>query len=157
MIEDPPAIDVIDTIVATEGLDAVFIGRGDLTVSLGVAGPGTPEVKAATETIAAAALKAGKAVIAMTPGGDKASRGGDAGRGGRGMSADWKFPPAVAEAISHCNPASSRRDFLKSSGALVVSMAAGSVPGAQALAQTAENVLRANDPYPDPDFRELDT
>lgn len=72
MIEDPPAIDVIDTIVETEGLDAVFIGRGDLTVSFGVAGPGTPEVKGATETITAAALKAGKAVIAMTPGGDDA-------------------------------------------------------------------------------------
>ncbi|MDH3233657.1 MAG: aldolase/citrate lyase family protein, partial [Alphaproteobacteria bacterium] len=34
MIEDPPAVDVIDTIVEVEGLDAVFIGRGDLTVSL---------------------------------------------------------------------------------------------------------------------------
>jgi 2-keto-3-deoxy-L-rhamnonate aldolase RhmA len=72
MIEDPPAIDVIDSIVAVEGLDAVFIGRGDLTVSLGVDGPGTPEVKAATETITAAALKASKAVLAMTPGGDDA-------------------------------------------------------------------------------------
>jgi len=72
MIEDPPALDVIDAIVAVEGLDAVFIGRGDLTVSLGVDGPGTPEVKAATETITAAALKAGKAVLAMSPGGDDA-------------------------------------------------------------------------------------
>jgi len=72
MIEDPPAIEIIAEIVAVEGLDAVFIGRGDLTVSLGVAGPGTPEVKAATETITAAALKANKAVLAMSAGGDDA-------------------------------------------------------------------------------------
>jgi 2-keto-3-deoxy-L-rhamnonate aldolase RhmA len=72
MIEDPEALDVIDAIVDVEGLDAVFIGRGDLTVALGVEGPGTPEVKAATEKITAAALKAGKAVCAMSAGGDDA-------------------------------------------------------------------------------------
>lgn len=72
MIEDPEALEVIEAIVEVEGLDAVFIGRGDLTVALGVAGPGAPEVKAATEKITAAALKAGKAVCAMSAGGEDA-------------------------------------------------------------------------------------
>ena len=55
MIEDPAAIDTIDAIVATEGLDAVFIGRGDLTVALRAANAAAPEVRAAVERIAKAA------------------------------------------------------------------------------------------------------
>lgn len=35
MIEDPAALDNVADILAVEGLDAVFIGRGDLTVALG--------------------------------------------------------------------------------------------------------------------------
>jgi len=72
MIEDPEAVDAIDAIVDVEGLDAVFIGRGDLTVAYGAASPAAPEIKAATETIAAAARAAGKAVCAMTAGGEDA-------------------------------------------------------------------------------------
>ena len=72
MIEDPEALDVIDAIVAVDGLDGVFIGRGDLTVALGASGSNAPEVRGATERITAAALEAGKAVCAMTPGGDDA-------------------------------------------------------------------------------------
>ena len=34
MIEDPEALDDIDAIVAVDGLDGFFIGRGDLTVAL---------------------------------------------------------------------------------------------------------------------------
>ena len=91
MIEDPPAIEVVDKIVAVDGLDAVFIGRGDLTVSMGVDGPGTPEVKNATETITAAALKAGKAVIAMTPGGDDAKWLRELGVSGMIVASDQGF------------------------------------------------------------------
>jgi 2-keto-3-deoxy-L-rhamnonate aldolase RhmA len=72
MIEDPEALDAIDAIVDVEGLDAVFIGRGDLTVALGAASPGADEVKTATERITSAALAAGKAVCAMSAGGDDA-------------------------------------------------------------------------------------
>ena len=101
MIEDPPAIDVIDTIVEVEGLDAVFIGRGDLTVSLGVAGPGTPEVKAATETITAAALKAGKAVLAMSAGGDDAKWLKELGVSGMIVASDQGFMrQAAARALT---------------------------------------------------------
>ncbi|MCE8420845.1 aldolase/citrate lyase family protein [Rhodovulum sulfidophilum] len=37
MIEDAEALDRIDEIVATEGLDAIFIGRADLGASMGEA------------------------------------------------------------------------------------------------------------------------
>ena len=44
-----------------------------------------------------------------------------------------------------------RRDFLKSSGMLVVSAAALSIDAIDAFAQNAAG------PYPDPDFRQLDS
>jgi 2-keto-3-deoxy-L-rhamnonate aldolase RhmA len=65
MIEDPEALDEIDDILAVDGLDGVFIGRGDLTVALGAADMGAPEVRAACERIFAAAGKAGKPVCVM--------------------------------------------------------------------------------------------
>jgi 2-keto-3-deoxy-L-rhamnonate aldolase RhmA len=46
------------------GLDAFFIGRGDLSIALGVDSPSAPEVVRATEQIAAAGRKAGKALCA---------------------------------------------------------------------------------------------
>ena len=65
MIEDPEALDVIDAIVAVEGLDGVFIGRGDLTVAMGATGSADPRVRAAAEKIIAAARRAGKPVCIM--------------------------------------------------------------------------------------------
>ncbi len=80
MIEDPPALAEIDAILAVEGLDGVFIGRGDLTVALGAAANTAPEVMAAVETVLAAAQRAGKPVCVMV---------GSAGeaKGFRGMGA----------------------------------------------------------------------
>lgn len=74
MIEDPEALDVIDDIVATDGLDGVFIGRGDLTVALGASGMDAPEIMSACETIIAAAKKAGKPVAMMVAHADDARR-----------------------------------------------------------------------------------
>jgi 2-keto-3-deoxy-L-rhamnonate aldolase RhmA len=65
MIEDPEALDDIDRIVAVDGLDGVFIGRGDLTVALGASDIGGPEIRSACERIVAAAGKAGKPVCVM--------------------------------------------------------------------------------------------
>lgn len=65
MIEDPEALEVIDAIAAVEGLDAFFIGRGDLTVAMGAAKADAPEVRAAVERIARAGRAAGKGVCAM--------------------------------------------------------------------------------------------
>jgi 2-keto-3-deoxy-L-rhamnonate aldolase RhmA len=70
MIEDPEALDVIDDIVAVEGLDGVFIGRGDLTVAMGLPSGDAPEVKAAVEKIAGAAAARGKPVCAFVGAGD---------------------------------------------------------------------------------------
>ncbi|MBN9553051.1 MAG: aldolase, partial [Alphaproteobacteria bacterium] len=65
MIEDPEALDVVDDIVAVQGLDGVFIGRGDLTVAMGATGLADPRVKAAAEKVIAAARKVGKPACIM--------------------------------------------------------------------------------------------
>ena len=61
-IEDAEALAEIDAIAATPGLDALFIGRADLTVSLDAATPDAPEVIVAVEAICAAGQRAGIAV-----------------------------------------------------------------------------------------------
>ena len=65
MIEDPEALECLDAIFATPGLDGCFIGRGDLTVALGAKGLDSPETQGATEKILAAARKAGKPACIM--------------------------------------------------------------------------------------------
>ena len=70
MIEDPEALDCLDEILATPGLDGVFLGRGDLTVAMGAASPDAPEVRAAVETIAKAAVARGMPVCAFVGTGD---------------------------------------------------------------------------------------
>ncbi len=72
MIEDPEAVEAVDEIVAVDGLDAVFIGRGDLMVAMGVKTPAAEELTRATERIIKAAVAVGKPVMAMTPGGQDA-------------------------------------------------------------------------------------
>lgn len=69
MIEDPKAVSNIEEILGVEGLDAVFIGRGDMAVALNDRAPGAPIVQEATSKVISAANKAGKAVflLAATP------------------------------------------------------------------------------------------
>ena len=45
-IEDPEALDEIDAIVAVDGIDALFIGRGDLAVALGAKSNDAPRCAA---------------------------------------------------------------------------------------------------------------
>ncbi len=82
MIEDRAALDEIDAILAIEGLDGVFIGRGDLTVAFGAPTRDAPVIKDAVTAIIAAADRAGKPVCVMTDGyaeaSDFASRGASA-------------------------------------------------------------------------------
>ncbi|HZF32023.1 MAG TPA: molybdopterin cofactor-binding domain-containing protein [Gammaproteobacteria bacterium] len=68
------------------------------------------------------------------------------------MSTAFELPKAIEEALRRIDPALSRRSFLRSSGAVVVSLGLGAVPGAKALAQAI-----GAGPYPDPDFLQLDT
>ena len=72
------------------------------------------------------------------------------------MSTTMNFPQAIKDAVQGISPSASRRDFLKSSGALVVSVGVGAIPGASSLAQDNDRAPAAG-PYPDPDFLQLDT
>ncbi|MBX3564173.1 MAG: aldolase [Sphingomonas sp.] len=65
MIEDRRALDEIDEIAAVDGLDAIFLGRADLALSLrNTVGP-VPSIEDAVERIVAAANRAGKPVSAV--------------------------------------------------------------------------------------------
>lgn len=60
--ETQTALDHLDAIAATDGVDGVFIGPADLSASLGhVGNPGHPQVQAAIEDAIRRTLKAGKA------------------------------------------------------------------------------------------------
>jgi 4-hydroxy-2-oxoheptanedioate aldolase len=69
-IETGEAVDAVDAIAATPGIDALFIGTGDLALSLGIE-PGKPHPKlmAACEAVAAAAKKYGivAGIVAGSP------------------------------------------------------------------------------------------
>lgn len=66
MVEDVAALDQLDEIMAVEGLDGVFIGRGDLTVALGESAGSVAPVREAVERITTAAKTAGKVICVMT-------------------------------------------------------------------------------------------
>lgn len=57
-IEDVEAIGQVEAIAATDGIDALFVGRIDLTVALGASSPDAPEVIAAVNRVVAAGLAA---------------------------------------------------------------------------------------------------
>lgn len=60
-IEDREAVDVVDEIAAVEGIDLLFVGPGDLTISYGVPMQvGHPSVQGAIDRVAAACAKHGK-------------------------------------------------------------------------------------------------
>lgn len=65
MIEDPEAIDNIDDIVAVQGLDGVFIGRGDLGAAYADQADPAAMVRSATEAVHAAAARAGRTVATL--------------------------------------------------------------------------------------------
>jgi 2-keto-3-deoxy-L-rhamnonate aldolase RhmA len=65
MLEDPEALDHIEAIVAVEGIDAFFLGRGDLTVALGEASPEAATVRAAVARLASAVTAAQKPLWAF--------------------------------------------------------------------------------------------
>jgi 2-keto-3-deoxy-L-rhamnonate aldolase RhmA len=67
MIEDRKAIDAIDEIAAVPGVDCLFLGRGDLGLSLGLASGAAPTLIEAVEIVAAAARKHDKPLAAVVP------------------------------------------------------------------------------------------
>ncbi|GGG60360.1 aldolase [Salipiger pallidus] len=63
MIEEAEALGRIDKIVATEGLDAIFIGRADLGASMGAAAEGGGLDRAVTHLLTAATSAAMPALV----------------------------------------------------------------------------------------------
>jgi 2-keto-3-deoxy-L-rhamnonate aldolase RhmA len=73
-IEDPSGVDEVDEIAAVEGIDALFIGKADLTVGYGASDPSDEIIEKAYDKIVAAGKKAGKPVAGFV-GGVKAIAG----------------------------------------------------------------------------------
>ncbi|MEM1036755.1 MAG: aldolase/citrate lyase family protein [Pseudomonadota bacterium] len=65
-IEDAEALDHLDDIFAVDGVDAFFIGRADLSVSLGAEGPNDTAVIEAVEAICAKGREAGVCIGMFT-------------------------------------------------------------------------------------------
>jgi len=78
-IEDPEALDMVEAIAATPGIDGVFFGAADLGVGLGLGKSTGPEIDVAFARVAAAAASAGRAFGAY--GASPAALGGLQARG----------------------------------------------------------------------------
>ena len=61
-IEDVEGVEAIDAIADVQGIDALFIGRADLTISYGADNPDDPQVVAAVERICVVGRAAGRTV-----------------------------------------------------------------------------------------------
>ncbi|RAI44760.1 aldolase/citrate lyase family protein [Rhodoplanes roseus] len=72
-MEDPEALDQIDAIAAVDGIDSLFIGRGDLTAAFGDESADPPAVRQAVERITAAARAAGKSISVYAANGKEAA------------------------------------------------------------------------------------
>ena len=76
------------------------------------------------------------------------------------MTTFTRIPKQIEHVLEQRSPQTSRRDFLKTSGLLVVSVGAAAVTSAGPLATIAAGQTGgagATGPYPDPDFRQLDS
>ena len=67
------------------------------------------------------------------------------------MTTFTKIPKYIEDVLEKQNGATARRDFLKTSGLLVVSFSVS------AIARPLRAAVQAAGPYPDPDFRQLDS
>ncbi|QEL23854.1 aldolase [Bosea sp. F3-2] len=109
MIEDPSAIERINAILAVEGLDAVFIGRGDLTVAFGAPNRDAPIVRDAVDAIFRAAKAAGKPICVMTDNGEESAAFAERGASAFILSSDQGFlRKAATDALSQMQAARGR-------------------------------------------------
>lgn len=67
-IEDAEALDRLDEIAAVPGVDCLFVGRADLSLSLGASGTADPRVGEAVKAIGAACRRAGTIAGLFIPG-----------------------------------------------------------------------------------------
>jgi 2-keto-3-deoxy-L-rhamnonate aldolase RhmA len=91
MIEDPRAIDCIDAIAAVDGIDAFFIGRGDLTVAYGAASQSDQAVRNAVDAITSAARQIGRRIFVMSGAPEDAAELSAKGATGFIMASDQGF------------------------------------------------------------------
>jgi 2-keto-3-deoxy-L-rhamnonate aldolase RhmA len=78
-IEDAEALEQLDAIASVEGIDCLFVGRMDLTVSLGAESPSAEIVIQALESICATARKKAKTIGMFAPGVREALQWADRG------------------------------------------------------------------------------
>jgi staphyloferrin B biosynthesis citrate synthase len=102
MIEDQAALAHLEEIAAVKGIDAFFIGRGDLTAALGVEG-----MNAAVRRITDAARAANMPTVALVSGRDDARAMRDLGVAAFVHSNDQNLlKTAAAQALKdYCDPA----------------------------------------------------
>lgn len=62
-IEEPEGVEACEAIAATAGIDGLFIGPSDLTISYGLSTPGSPELIAAMARVGKAAKAEGKTYV----------------------------------------------------------------------------------------------
>ena len=108
-LEDAEAIGEAEAIAAVPGIDAIFIGRIDLTVSLGCESPDDPKAVAAVREICAACRKADRAI-------------------GMFLSRPEDVPQWREEGVSLFILSSDQDFILKGARALAASIKAGEAP-----------------------------
>lgn len=98
MIEDVAALDEIDEIVRVEGIDAIFIGRGDLTAAIEAPSMTSPETHKLVEPIMAAARKADMPIVMLSPDRADAEKMASLGASAFIISSDHGFMRSAAMA-----------------------------------------------------------
>jgi len=73
------------------------------------------------------------------------------------MTTFTKVPRQIEEVLERRGGTTSRRDFLKNSGLFVVSVGAAAIGGGSVFTAGATAIAQAAGPYPDPDYRQLDS
>ena len=99
-VESVRAVESIDSIAAVEEVDLVFIGPGDLAVSMGAFGPGGSErLDAAITKVIEACRSARKAVGLFRPSADDVARWREAGVSLFIVASDTMFLGAAAQSM----------------------------------------------------------
>ena len=99
-IEDVEGVEDIDAIAAVPGIDALFIGRADLTIAYGAESPDDPQVVAAVARVLAAGVTAGRSVGMFLPRPGDASAWQARGASFFLLASDHDFLRAGADALA---------------------------------------------------------
>ena len=99
-IEDAEALEHLDDLFSADGMDAFFIGRADLSVSLGADGPNDPAVIEAVELICAKGREAGVTIGMFTANLDEIPKWRSAGASLFLLGSDHGFMLSGAAALT---------------------------------------------------------